>query len=607
MFRAKAAEIAFFDVYKQLADVGDPVPILEHALESQKSLAKLADYEIETNQLRETIQDYNEEIQAYKAKEKKLAELQTKVDAYDRNIDETLNSRIKDASERMMEEYNEKLRLLEEDKTVYERRNAEMAEKLRSAQKQLAESQAELFEAQSKRDEKRNAEKDEVEILLNDMETANERAADAERENEVLRDQVGEMKAKMAELESQSATAETAESPALSRELASKEREVKQLMDELERVKSEKSKDDAVISEERSERAVEKERNETLIRELEAKLAAQADYDAIKRDLNILTSHDFPQDKEGSESGNKRPLEVVILEKSKVLQNENSTLRIERDRLSQELTDVKDDLATRKRELEKSEKLCSELEDHVARLQDISRVNRGEAEGRSSADILVDLVPGSRSSFDEVFEYDDKLAATANASPALMNATDPELESMALLPIVQAQRERFRQRNEVLEEERSNHLNQLVLMQKEVKDLQSDNVKLYEKIKYLQGYGGSNKRPDTAVIPVVESRYKSGYEQKLDPFSSFNHAERQRRYGQLNVFEKIILSFVQIIMGNKFARLFVFGYSVLLHMLVFLVLMKLAYSDSYRRDLASEWHEKYTQHMADAHDEHNVG
>ena len=90
----------------------------------------------------------------------------------------------------------------------------------------------------------------------------------------------------------------------------------------------------------------------------------------------------------------------------------------------------------------------------------------------------------------------------------------------------------------------------------------------------------------------MESRYKPQYEQKMDPFSSFSAQERQRRYGQLNVFEKIILSFVQFMMGNKFARFFVFAYSVLLHLLVFTVLMKVAYNDAYRRDLAAEWHDR---------------
>ena len=115
---------------------------------------------------------------------------------------------------------------------------------------------------------------------------------------------------------------------------------------------------------------------------------------------------------------------------------------------------------------------------------------------------------------------------------------------------------------------------------------------VHKRFFFLQGKS-SNRNSDTSVsIPHVESRYKSQYDQKLDPFTSFSAQERQRRYGQLNVLEKIILSFVQFMVGNKFARLFVFAYSVLLHMLVFTVLMKVAYSDSYRRDLAAEWHDR---------------
>lgn len=66
--RAKSAEKDFFDVYKKLADLADPVPILEHALDQQNKLGKLADLEIETKQLRATLQDYNQEIQEYKVR-----------------------------------------------------------------------------------------------------------------------------------------------------------------------------------------------------------------------------------------------------------------------------------------------------------------------------------------------------------------------------------------------------------------------------------------------------------------------------------------------------------------------------------------------------------
>ena len=47
---------------------------------------------------------------------------------------------------------------------------------------------------------------------------------------------------------------------------------------------------------------------------------------------------------------------------------------------------------------------------------------------------------------------------------------------------------RYKKRNEELEDQQSEQMQQLNLLQSEIKDLQTDNVKLYEKIRYLQGY-----------------------------------------------------------------------------------------------------------------------
>ena len=87
-------------------------------------------------------------------KEKKMKELQTKVESYDRNIDETLNVRIQDVTDRMLEEYNEKLRIIEEAKATLEKKNTDLEIKLRTNQRQLQEVQSELFEANSKKEVK---------------------------------------------------------------------------------------------------------------------------------------------------------------------------------------------------------------------------------------------------------------------------------------------------------------------------------------------------------------------------------------------------------------------------------------------------------------------
>ena len=61
--RAKGAEKAFFDIYRTLADIPDPLPILDQAVERNQALSsKIQDFEIETKQLRETMSDQAKEI-----------------------------------------------------------------------------------------------------------------------------------------------------------------------------------------------------------------------------------------------------------------------------------------------------------------------------------------------------------------------------------------------------------------------------------------------------------------------------------------------------------------------------------------------------------------
>ena len=42
-------------------------------------------------------------------------------------------------------------------------------------------------------------------------------------------------------------------------------------------------------------------------------------------------------------------------------------------------------------------------------------------------------------------------------------------------------------------------------------------------IRYLQGFGGASRHSQSSAVVEVESRYRSSYEQKLDPFSTFSH------------------------------------------------------------------------------------
>jgi hypothetical protein len=56
-----------------------------------------------------------------KGKEKKLSELQNMVTQYDRNIDETLNERLRESKDKIQADFDDRVKLLEEEKDLLAR------------------------------------------------------------------------------------------------------------------------------------------------------------------------------------------------------------------------------------------------------------------------------------------------------------------------------------------------------------------------------------------------------------------------------------------------------------------------------------------------------
>jgi len=211
------------------------------------------------------------------------------------------------------------------------------------------------------------------------------------------------------------------------------------------------------------------------------------------------------------------------------------------------------------------------------------------------------------------------LAATedANINAGLatsMGEQRNDLSSESLLGIVHEQRNQFRKRMLELEMERDGLAKQVGDLTQDIESLQADNVSLFEKIKYLQNYTGQTnqidypgQRSSSPFSPQqsqfnnhqtkpnqsselrltvqgrqrggdnlnengVESRYKSLYEDKMNPFNDFSAREKRKRYKGLNAAEKITLKATNFFLSNKYTRSFVFFYAITLHLLVFLTL-----------------------------------
>ena len=93
-----------------------------------------------------------------------------------------------------------------------------------------------------------------------------------------------------------------------------------------------------------------------------------------------------------------------------------------------------------------------------------------------------------------------------------------------LLPIITGQRDRFRSRNAQLEESMRQQNQVISELRTEVKRLQTDNVSMYEKVRYLQGYSQHQRTDSTypTYKPVeAEEAYRVTYEASIHPFEAF--------------------------------------------------------------------------------------
>ena len=395
--RSKAAEKAFLDIYRDLADMPDPLPILEQSIDRNQQLAsKIQDYEIEVKQLRETMGDQAHEITELKTKEKKIEKLEALVNQYDKNIDETMQSKLAIQVEKIQSDFDEKQRILEDAKLELEKKCKEAENVANSNQNLLEQAQSELYETSIKLAQKADAKSDDFEMIMNDLETANHRAALAEKEVENLKDQIQTMTEKIGnagvkkiDLASDSLN-DLDMIKELQEEILAKEREISVITTETNKLHTESASNKLQAHQKITNLEATNLQLTSKVETLETKLKVVSDYDSIKKDLSILRTLEFGDDAADG-SSEQRPLEVMILERSKALQSENTSLRMEKERLSSELSDAKGSLAERVNEAEQQAQLISELEDHVEKLQDLSNVYRGEAEGRSSTDILYDL------------------------------------------------------------------------------------------------------------------------------------------------------------------------------------------------------------------------
>uniref|UniRef100_A0A670Y6N8 Protein CASP n=1 Tax=Pseudonaja textilis TaxID=8673 RepID=A0A670Y6N8_PSETE len=549
--RSKEAEAAFLNVYKRLIDVPDPVSALDLGQQLQLKVQRMHDIETENQKLRETLEEYNKEFTEVKNQEVTIKALKEKIREYEQTLKNQAENIALEKEQKLQNDFAEKERMLQETQISTASKLEEAEHKLQTLQTALEKTQTELFDLKTKYDEEMT------------------RAEVAQREAESLKEQLSSAN-KSLQLANQIQKAPDVAIEVLTRsslevELASKEREIAQLVEDVQRLQGNLTKL--------------RENSTSQISQLEQQLTAKNS--TLKVSKHILKSMEFaPSDGSSIQDAASKPLEVLLLEKNRLLQSENATLRITNSDLSGRCTDLQIQFTEAVSAVADQKDLIAKLEHDLSTIQSLSTMHRPDAEG---ADIQnLETVP----------EPIKEATALFYGQPSSASIQIPEGQVDSLLSIISSQRERFRARNHELEAE--NHLMQHTMqaLQSELDNLRADNIKLYEKIKFLQSYPGRGSGSDD-----TELRYSSQYEERLDPFTSFSRKERQRKYQSLSPWDKATLSLGRLVLSNKMARTIAFFYTLFLHCLVFLVLYKIAWSESVGRDCSAYCAKKYADHL----------
>ena len=338
----------------------------------------------------------------------------------------------------------------------------------------------------------------------------------------------------------------------------------------------------------------------TQISELRTKVQKWGDYDEIKRELDVLRSIELSVEEDdetaeqpanGSiETANGQSLEQLLLARNKKLSSDMTLLRVAHQDTQQQLEDLQEEFSRTNAELEKFQKLASTLENDLLRVQEEAS-NVLPSSGMSVAGTYTSRYPGSMrrgraSPTSSIISGYDAQPRSASTTLEALRSGEPVGGGSGILPMIQAQRDRFKQKNQQLEEELQKTHATVTSLRQEVTSLQKDNLTLYEKTRYVTAYSrGSNMTSSSAYSAApshtsiqpdddinIDQRWKSQYEANISPFAAFRGREATRAYKRMSLPERTIFSLTRIVLATRISRNLFAVYCVALHVLVFVML-----------------------------------
>jgi homeobox protein cut-like len=585
----KISSTAFLQLYSSLSEAPDPYPLLEASVESlvlsEETLPKLSSerdlLHRNVNKLTVQLEDTERRLEDERAAKKQLEEREaSRIQEVEASWKDVLAEKQNnwEAREKVLEEkVDNQDRLLKEIKASYE-----VSQRLGQdvdADDNAARSTASVAE---------------LEILTSDLEKTSARLAEIEARNEQLRLEL----ARAASHASNERASRAIEEEPLFLRMQSENSSLLRKLDaaRLDKDAEKRSWESRLRQIERQKSQLDAENQE-----LRSKVQKWADYDEVRRELEMIKFIEFStgdddekEDEKPHMNGavdvsQKESLEQLLLARNKRLSEELTVLRMSHRDLQKQLETLQEDLSRTNTELEKSQNLTSTLENDLLKVQE-EAASALPSSGASVAGTYTSRFPQSKrgrtSPTSSIMSGFDSQSRPQSATLEALRSGEPVGGGSGILPMIQAQRDRFKQKNLQLEEELSKTYATVTSLRQEVASLQKDNLSLYEKTRYISTY--SRGQPSTTssssaysqgpshtaiqMGPDASDRYRSQYEANISPFAAFRGRESARAYKRMSLPERIIFSITRMVLATRTSRNLFAGYCLALHLMIFLML-----------------------------------
>lgn len=563
--RAKFGENAFLNIYQKLYEAPDPFPVIASISEKD---SKLSELESENRKMKVELEEYRMEATHLKNQQATIRRLEDRCRQLEQQMEEKVKEIVEIKQRSLAEENQKTLEVLKEREQVLQDQLRQAQDSVSTMQKLHELAQSQLFEVRAQSEEERAAKQSEFNLLMDEVERAQARLMSLEREKGLLRSQLQSANEDNDERKSEKLDANSI----LENSMSAKDKLISELNAELHNLEN-------TLSNEREQHLNEMKKLHALLHEKDVSLEETKKelqtrptlklVDDLRKKVKILQAVGYnsieAEDWEAATSGEEMSkLESLLLDKNRKMEHELTQLKVKLSEKTSLLESDQAKISDLTAKVNEQQQLIQKLEDDILK-------------GYSSKD--------KKSKIFEEWDLSES-GGTEQSETEEQKRAQSDQDQSSMLKVICSQRDRFRTRLRETEEEIRQLKEQIGILTTELEKSKADNVKLYEKIRFVQDYNseriisrGSKKHAEdleSGFSSDVESKYKKMYEDDINPFVAFSRKERDQRYKELGLRDKITLSSGRFLLGNKYARSFAFFYTIGLHILVFTCLYRMS-------------------------------